>query len=214
MEDNKLFTKIYSWMFIGLLISAITGYLVSKNENMIANIYKTGTYLLFALAEIGISIWLSAGIRKMQITTARILFLLYSFITGLTFSVIFLTYKQESIIAIFTLTSLIFATMALIGKFTNIDLTKIRNILFIGLIVIIISSLINIFIGSQTIDLGITIFGVVIFMGYVAYDTQNIKNMALYLEEDKATILCAFQLYLDFINLLIKLLRLLGKRRD
>ena len=214
MEENKLFTKIYGWMFIGLLISAITGYMVSTNTNMLYNIYKTGSYWILALAEIGVCIWLSAGIRKMEITTAKILFCLYSFLTGLTFSAIFIAFRIDSIVAIFALTSLIFAIMSLIGKFTTMDLTKISTILFTGLIVIIIASFINIFIGSQTFDLGIAVLGIIIFMGYIAFDVQKIKYIAQALEEDKASIICAFELYLDFINLFIRLLRLLGKSRD
>ena len=214
MEENKLFTKIYGWMFIGLLISAITGYMVSTNTNMLYNIYKTGSYWILALAEIGVCIWLSAGIRKMEITTAKILFCLYSFLTGLSFSVIFIAYRIDSIVAIFALTSLIFAIMTLIGKFTNMDLTKLGTILFTGLIVIIIASLINIFVGSQIFDLGITIIGLLIFIGYVAYDVQTVKFVAQTLEEDKAAIICAFELYLDFINIFIELLRLFGKSKD
>ncbi len=214
MENNKIFTKIYGWMFIGLMISAITAYLVSTNGNMVYNIYKTGTYLILSIVEIGVCIWLSAGIRKMQITTARILFCLYSFLTGLTFSAIFIAFRIDSIVAIFALTSLIFAIMSLIGKFTTMDLTKISTILFTGLIVIIIASFINIFVGSQTFDLGIAVLGIIIFMGYIAFDVQKIKYIAQTLEEDKASIICAFELYLDFINLFIKLLSLFGKNRD
>ena len=214
MENNKIFTKIYGWMFIGLMISAITAYLVSTNGNMVYNIYKTGTYLILSIIEIGVCIWLSAGIRKMQITTARILFCLYSFLTGLTFSAIFIAFRIDSIVAIFALTSLIFAIMSLIGKFTTMDLTKISTILFTGLIVIIIASFINIFIGSQTFDLGIAVLGIIIFMGYIAFDVQKIKYIAQTLEEDKASIICAFELYLDFINIFIKLLSLFGKNRD
>ena len=214
MENNKIFTKIYGWMFIGLMISAITAYLVSTNGNMVYNIYKTGTYLILSIVEIGVCIWLSAGIRKMQITTARILFCLYSFLTGLTFSAIFIAFRIDSIVAIFALTSLIFAIMSLIGKFTTMDLTKISTILFTGLIVIIIASFINIFVGSQTFDLGIAVLGIIIFMGYIAYDVQKIKYIAQTLEEDKASIICAFELYLDFINIFIKLLSLFGKNRD
>ena len=214
MENNKLFTKIYGWMFIGLLISAITGYMVSTNGNMLYNIYNTGMYWIIALVEIGVCIWLSAGIRKMQITTAKILFCLYSFLTGLSFSVIFIAYRIDSIVAIFALTALIFAIMTLIGKYTNIELTKISTILFTGLLVIIIASLINMIIGSEIFDLGITILGIIIFMAYIAYDVQKIKYIAQTLEEDKAAIICAFELYLDFINVFIKLLRLFGKNKD
>lgn len=212
--QNKIFTKIYSWMFLGLLISFITGYYVSTNENMLYNIFQTGTYWILAIIEIVVVIWLSAGIRKMNIVTARTLYILYSILTGLTLSTIFLAYKIESIIYVFGFTSLIFLVMALLGKTTKLDLTKLGTILFAGLLGIVIASLINIFIGSQTFDLMLCIIGIVIFTAYIAYDVNKIKYTLEYLEEDKAAIIGAFELYLDFINLFIRLLRLLGKRDD
>lgn len=211
-NNNKLFTKVYGWMFVGLLISFITGYYVSTKPNMVYNL--ANGYWILALIEIGLCIWLSAGIRKMQTMTAKILFCLYSFITGLTFSFIFVVFKVESIVLVFGITALLFAIMTLIGHFSNIDLTKLGSILFMGLLGIIIASLINLFIGSETLNLGLVIIGIVIFILYIAYDVQKIKYVANTLEEDKAAIICAFELYLDFINLFIKLLRLLGKSKD
>ncbi len=212
--ENKIFSKVYGWMFIGLLISFITGYYVSTQPNIVYNIFSKGTFFILVLAEIGICIWLSAGINKMQATTAKILFALYSFVTGLTFSTIFIAYRIDSIIMVFGITSLAFAIMAIVGTFTNIDLTKLGTILFMGLLGIIIASIINIFIGSQSLDLGLIIIGIIIFTLYIAYDVQKIKYIAQTLEEDKAAIICAFELYLDFINLFIKLIRLFGKSKD
>lgn len=212
--ENKIFSKVYGWMFIGLLISFITGYYVSTQPNIIYNLFNKGMFFILILVEIGLCIWLSAGIRKMQPLTAKILFGLYSFVTGLTFSTIFVAYRIDSIIMVFGITALTFAIMALVGTFTKIDLTKLGTILFMGLLGIIIASIINIFLGSQTLDLGIIIIGIVIFTLYIAYDVQKIKVIAQTLDEDKAAILCAFELYLDFINLFIKLIRLLGKSKD
>lgn len=212
--QNKIFSKIYGWMFIGLLVSFITGYYVSTNENMLYNIFSTNMYWILAIIEIVVVIWLSAGIRKMNILTAKTLYVLYSILTGLTLSVIFIAFRMDSIIYVFGITSIMFALMAIFGRTTNIDLTKIGTILFMGLIGIIIASLINMFIGSETFDLVICIVGIIIFTIYIAYDVQKIKYIAETLEEDKAVIICAFELYLDFINLFIKLLRLFGKRRD
>ena len=212
--NNKIFSKIYIWMFIGLLISFITGLYVSTQSNIIYNIFNRKMMFILIILEIGLCIWLSAGIRKMQIMTAKILFCLYSFITGLTFSSIFITYKIDSIIMVFGITSIMFALMALLGTFTKIDLTKIGVILFVGLIGIIFASITNIFIGSSTIDFGIIILGIIVFTGYIAYDVQKIKYVVQTIDEEKAAILCAFELYLDFINLFIKLIRLLGKSKD
>jgi len=212
--ENKIFSKVYGWMFIGLLISFVTGYYVSTQPNIIYNLFNKGTFFILVLVELGLCIWLSAGIRKMQPMTAKILFGLYSFVTGLTFSTIFVAYRIDSIIMVFGITALTFAIMALVGTFTNIDLTKLGTILFMGLLGIIIASIINIFLGSQTLDLGIIIIGIVIFTLYIAYDVQKVKYIAQTLEEDKAAIICAFELYLDFINLFIKLIRLFGKSKD
>ena len=211
-NNNRIFTKVYCWMFIGLLISFITGYYVSTKPNMVYNLGNG--YILLAIAEIAVCIWLSAGIKKMQVQTAKILFCLYSFLTGLTFSFIFVNFLMESIIMVFGITSLIFGLMALLGHFAKIDFTKLGSILLMGLLGIIIVSIINIFIGSETLNLGLIIIGIIIFMCYIAYDIQKVKYLVNELDEDKAAIICAFELYLDFINLFIKLLRLLGKSKD
>lgn len=211
-NNNKIFTKVYGWMFIGLLISFITGYYVSTRQHMVYNLGNAR--IILAAIEIGVCIWLSAGIEKMQPTTAKILFCLYSFLTGLSFSFIFVYYLMESIIMVFGITALMFAVMALIGHFTNLDLTKIRTILLMGLLGIIAATIINLYIGSETLDLGIIIIGIIIFIAYIAYDVQKVKYVANKLGEDKAAIICAFELYLDFINLFLKLLRLLGKSKD
>ena len=212
--ENKIFSKIYGWMFIGLLVSFITGYYVSTNTNMLYNIFSTSLYWIIPIIEIVVVIWLSAGIRKMNIVTARTLFILYSLLTGLTLSIIFIAFKMDSIITVLGITSAMFAIMSVIGRYTSMDLTKLRTILFMGLIGILLATIVNIFIGSTTFDLLIAVVGVIIFTLYIAYDTQKIKYAVETLEEDKAAIICAFELYLDFINLFIKLLRLFGKSRD
>lgn len=214
IQENKIFSKIFFWMFVGLAITFGVGYYTSLNENMLYNIFSN-YYMVLIIAEIIVVIWLSARIRKMKPLTAKILFCLYSFITGLTFSSIFIVYKMTSIISIFGVTSLIFLVFALIGYFTKADLSKLSVYLFMGLVGIIICSLINLFIGNETFDLGITVIGVVIFIAYIAYDIQIIKrNLYGFSQEDNLAIFGALQLYLDFINIFIKLLRLFAKRRD
>ena len=150
----------------------------------------------------------------MSSITAKICFLLYSFVTGLTFSYLFLAYELYSLIYVFGITSLLFGTFALIGYFTKIDLSKFSTFLFMGLFAIIICSLINIFIGNETFDLILTIIGIVIFLGYTAYDIQKVKYNLETFPEDNLAIYGALELYLDFINLFLKLLSLFGKRRD
>ena len=211
---NNLYSKMFMWMFVGLLITFLVGYYVSTNENMIYNIFATKFYWVIYIAEIVTVIVLSARILKMSKNGAIFGFLLYSFLSGLTFSSIFLTFKMSSIIFIFLITALVFLIFALIGYFTKINLTKLSTILFMGLIGILIASIINIFIQSQTFDLILVIIGIIVFIGYIAYDINKVKRLEGQIDEDKLSIIGALELYLDFINLFIRLLQLFGKSKD
>lgn len=211
---NNLYSKMFMWMFVGLLITFLVGYYVSTNENMIYNIFATKFYWVIYIAEIVTVIVLSARILKMSKNGAIFGFLLYSFLSGLTFSSIFLTFKMSSIIFIFLITALVFLIFALIGYFTKINLTKLGTILFMGLIGILIASIINIFIQSQTFDLILVIIGIIVFIGYIAYDINKVKRLEGQIDEDKLSIIGALELYLDFINLFIRLLQLFGKSKD
>lgn len=213
--QNKIYSKIYGWMFIGLLISFITGYYVSTNDNMLYNIYTNASLpIILFVVEIGVVLAISAGLNKFSTMTLKILYVVYSLVTGVTLSTIFIAYRMDSIIYVFIVTSIMFAIMALIGHKTTIDITKIGTILFVGLLGIIIASLINLFIGSSSFDIMICIVGVIIFTIYIAYDVQVIKSQLETIEEDRLVIYGALQLYLDFINIFLKLLRLFGKRND
>ena len=211
---NNLYSKMFMWMFVGLLITFLVGYYVSTNENMIYNIFATKFYWVIYISEIVTVIVLSARILKMSKNGAIFGFLLYSFLSGLTFSSIFLTFKMSSIIFIFLITALVFLIFALIGYFTKINLTKLGTILFMGLIGILIASIINIFIQSQTFDLILVIIGIIVFIGYIAYDINKVKRLEGQIDEDKLSIIGALELYLDFINLFIRLLQLFGKSKD
>ncbi len=214
LEDNKIFSKVFMWMFIGLAITFGVGYYVSLNENMLYNVFAK-YYLFFVIAELAVVLVLSARIRKIQPLTAKILFCAYSFLTGLTFSSIFVIYNMTSIVYVFGITSVIFLIFALIGYFTKIDLSKFGVYLFMALIGVIICSIINIFVGSEKFDLGITIVCLIIFIAYIAYDIQVIKrNLYSIPEEDNLAIYGALQLYLDFINIFIRLLRFFGSRKN
>lgn len=214
IQDNKIFSKIFFWMFIGLAITFGIGYYVSLNSNMLYNVFSK-YYIFLIIAEIVVVIWLSARIRKMSPTTAKILFCLYSFLTGLTFSSIFVLYQMTSIISIFGITAVIFLIFALIGYFTKIDLTKLGVYLFMGLLGVIICSIINMFVKSGTFDLTITVIALIIFIAYIAYDIQIIKrNLYTFEEQDNLAIFGALQLYLDFINIFLRLLQLFGRSRD
>ena len=213
LMDNKVFAKIFMWMFIGLAITFGVGYYVSCNANMLYNVFAKG-YLILSIVELLVVIVLSMCINKLSPIVAKILFCVYSFLTGLTFSAIFVVYELTSIIYVFGITSLVFLIFALIGYYTKIDLSKLGVYLFIGLVAIIIASIINVFVGSETFDLGLTIIAILVFIGYVAYDMNVIKRNLQFYNQENIAIYGALQLYLDFINLFIRLLKLFAKERN
>lgn len=213
MELREVYSKMFGWMFVGLLVTFLTGYVVSNSYDILLLVAQV-PFIVYAIIEIGLVIFFSLKIRTMSSTTAKICFLLYSFVTGLTFSFLFLVYELYSMIYVFGITALLFGIFALIGHFTNIDLSKFSTFLFMGLLAIVICSLINMFIGNETFDLILTIIGIVIFLGYTAYDIQKVKYNLDTFPQDNLAIFGALELYLDFINLFLKLLSLFGKRKD
>jgi hypothetical protein len=215
LMQNKLISKTFLWMFIGLLITFVTGYGISNNETMILNIYKNSTYIILSIVELLLVIFLSARVRKMNKNTARILFMLYSFISGLTFSSIFIYYKISSIIYLFLVASIVFLIFGLIGYFTNLDLTKLGTFLLMALTAIIICYIVNIFVGNEVFDLTISVISILVFIGFTAYDVQNIKKLALEgIADDNIAIVGALNLYLDYINIFLHLLSIFGDSKN
>ena len=214
MKDN-LISKTFLWMCFGLLITFITGYFVAHNEVMLENIYGGWGYWIFVIVELLLVIVLSARIMRMKPATAKVCFLLYSFVSGLTFASIFVYYAIDSIMIIFLVAAIIFAVMAIIGYTTNVDLTRIGTYLFFALVAVLVVALINIFIGSSMLAMIISIVCVLIFIGITAYDIQKIKALENSgLPKENLAIYGALDLYLDFINLFIHLLSIFGKSRD
>ncbi len=211
---KKILPQVFGWMFLGLLITFVSAYVVSINTNMLINIYSGGFYWIFVIVELILAGVLSIRIGKMKGITATCLYLFYTFLTGLTLSLIFVAYEMASIIVVFLVTALLFGIFALIGKFTKIDLSKFGIYLFMGLVGILILYLINIFIANDTIDMIGCILGIIIFLGYVAYDIQRILRSEGTLENRNLAIIGAFSLYLDFINIFIDLLNLFGNSKD
>lgn len=213
MNLNNVFKKVYMWMFIGLLLTFATGYFVSINENMAYKVYSL--YWVLAIIEIILVIVLSARIGKMNITTSRIMFLTYSFVSGLTFSSVFIAYDMRSIIIVFLISSLLFLIFAILGYITKLDLTSVGTFLLMALIGIVICSIINIFVGNGTFEIVICSISVLIFLGFTAYDVNKIKQLQdIYPDEDSLAIVGALELYLDFINIFLDLLRIVANNRD
>ncbi len=214
---SKFFTKVYMWMFVGLLISGGVAYYTSVSEAMLK--FVMDFYLFIVIAELVTVISFTALRNKVSPSTAKILFVVYSALSGLTLSSIFLIYKIESIGMVFFAASLMFALLAVYGYVTKQDLSSFGKILLFGLISVIIMSLINIFIGNSAFDIFISIVSIVIFLGLTAYDMSRLKQIYNYYSNDsdmldKVSIYGALDLYLDFVNILLKLLRLFGKRKD
>lgn len=211
---NNVLKKVFMWMAAGLFLTFITGYIVSINPNMIAKIFTSKIYILLAIVEFILVIALSAGITKLNPTTAKIMFLIYSFVTGLTFSSIFIVYNLSSIMLVFLICSIVFAMFSIIGMVTKIDLTGFEIYLFMALLAIIICSIINIFLGNTMFDIIICSISILVFLGYTIYDVHRIEYLSDYIDEENLAIYGALQLYLDFINIFIDLLKLFGKSKD
>ena len=215
-----LMRKVYLWMTMALAITGFTAYYVATNETLITALV-TNQILFWGLAigELALVIGLSAAINRLSLTTATLMFVLYSVINGATMSFIFLLYTASSITSVFFITAGTFAVMALFGYFTKTDLTSMGKILMMALIGIIIATIVNIFTKSQGLAVILNYLGVLVFVGLTAYDSQKIKQM-LQMAPDagegaqKVALLGALSLYLDFINLFLYMLRIFGSRRD
>ena len=211
--NSKIMSKVFLWMCIGLAVTFITGRLIANNPDAIMEIFTGNKVFILAIIEIVLVIWLSVRITKMSALSAKILFLVYSFVTGLTFSSIFIVYDISLIMYVFLATSLIMFIFAMLGYFTKVDLTKLGTFLFMALIGVIVMGIIGIFMGGESYFLIISVISVVIFVGFIAYDVQKIKNLyeTKAIPEENLAIYGALQLYLDFINIFIDLLRIFGR---
>ena len=218
---NTFIRSVYNWMAIGLALTGVVAFYVA-NTPAIRNVIFGNQILFFGLiiAELALVFILSARIHKMQASTGTALFLLYSGLNGATLSFIFLIYTSSSITSTFFICAATFIACSIYGWSTKRDLTSLGGFMFMGLIGIIIASLVNLFLRSSAMSMIISYIGVFVFIGLTAYDTQYIKNMALTqpagLEAGvmrKGAIIGALKLYLDFINLFLMLLRILGSRR-
>jgi len=218
---NEFIRSVYNWMAIGLGLTGFIAFYVSNSPSMIKLIY--GNQVLFfglIIGELGLVFYLSARVQKIQASTATALFILYAALNGATLSFIFLIYTSSSITSTFFICAATFVSCSIYGMVTKRDLTSLGGFMAMGLIGIIIASVVNMFIRSSGMSMIISYIGVFVFVGLTAYDTQKLKNMALTqpagLEAGlvrKGAIMGALALYLDFINLFLMLLRILGSRR-
>lgn len=217
----SLMRKVYVWMTLALVITGFVAYGVASSPGIITALVSNK--LLFwglFIAELALVWTVSARINRLSLTTATLLFILYSALNGATLSLILLVYTMESIASVFFITAGTFAAMAAIGYFTKADLSSLGKILMMALIGLIIATVVNVFLlKSGGFGLVLSYVGVLIFVGLTAYDTQKIKQMLIMADDvneetQKIALLGSLSLYLDFINLFLYLLRIFGNSRD
>lgn len=212
--------KTFLWMFAGLLVTFLTAIGLVVSGLIVAVFSIPSVLMVLFVAEVAVVLGLSARINKMSVGAARALFFTYAVLNGIVFSVYLLYYDVFSLILVFGATALYFGGMALFGWVTKADLSRIRNILVGGLIFLIVFGLLSMFIPALgAFERVLCLVGIAVFLAFTAYDTQKIKAYyAAYQGDDlmlkKASIFSALQLYLDFINLFLYLLRFLGRRRS
>ena len=211
------FNAVYAWMAAGLAMTGVVAFLVSQNMAMMRQIFQPVVLVILVVAQLALVFTISAAIRKINTTVATLLFMLYAALMGLTLSAIFIVYTKASIAGTFAVTAGTFGAMSLYGFVTKRDLSRLGSILFMALIGLIIASIVNVFWANSTFYWIITYAGVLIFVGLTAYDTQKLKEIAYQTADDphlagRLAVSGALVLYLDFINLFLFLLRILGRR--
>jgi uncharacterized protein len=218
-ESRKFLLHVYNWMTMGLAITGLIAYAVSSSDTLL-KIFAMNPVIFFGLMifQFVIVIALSAAITKMPAIVAIGAFFLYAAITGLTFSVLFLIYTSASIAYTFFICAAMFGSVSVFGYITKMNLAGVGTFMFMGLIGLVIASVVNIFVASSTLYWLISYVGVLIFVGLTAWDTQKLKNISYSQRFDteegkKVAVMGALNLYLDFINMFLFLLRIMGNRR-
>ena len=216
--SQRFITAVYGWMVAALAISGIAAFAVFNSETLLYFIFGSRfTFLGLIIAELALVFILSAGIRRMSFPVAAASFVIYSIVNGLTLSSVLFVYTGTSIVRIFVITALMFGAMSVYGATTKSSLQSAGKYLMMALIGLIIASMVNLFMRSSSLDWLISFVTVGVFTGLTAYDTQKITTAARYAQDNddfkKIAIIGALELYLDFINIFLALLRLFGKRR-
>jgi len=209
---------VYGWMCGGLLITAVTAWLVSSVPVLTAAIFgNRAVFWILALAQLGLVFTLSARVDRMASGTAAALFAVYSALTGVTLSAILLVFTRESVFATFIVTAGMFGALAMYGTVTRRQLSGLGQFLFMGLIGLVLASIVGLFWHNDGLQFMISFIGVIVFAGLTVYDANRLRELAFATSAGPtsgATIVGALALYLDFINLFLFLLRFLGNRRD
>ena len=215
---RKYMLKVYNYMALALLLTGVAAVTTISVEPIYNLMFQTGFGTIIMFAPLGIALYFFMGFGQMNLQTAQILFWVYAGLTGMSLAYLALIYTGASIARTFFICSSVFGAMSLYGYSTSRDLTSMGSFFAMGLIGLIIASLVNLFLKSSALSFATSLIGIVIFMGLIAWDTQKIKSMYYMAGNDevgqKLSIMAAFTLYLDFINLFLYLMRFLGNRRD
>ena len=209
---NNFIAKTFQWLCIGLLVTFGFGYAITLNEQVIYALFSN--YTIIIILEIAVGFIFSLMINKMSNTTAKILYLLYAGLSGVTFSTIFLVFEMSSILWVFLATAIIFGIFSFVGQKIKIDLSGFGTFLLIALLSMLILSIINIFLLNNALNMTISLVSILIFTGYIVFDMNRITRMNELNLDEKYAIFGAFQLYLDIINIIIDLLNLSGRKKD
>lgn len=215
MDTNQVLTNTFFRMFLGLLASALTALYVYKS-GLYISVLTSGSYMALGLVEIAVVLIFSLLFKKLSPKAVTILFFTYAFINGFTLSVIFVAYEMTSIVYALAGTAVLFGLLSLIGYKTDKDISNWGTILTVALLVGIILTIVNIFVGSSMLDIALDWAILFIFFGLTIYDMNKIKLMqqAGFCEDEKLYVYGAMELYLDFINIFLRILSLFGKRRN
>lgn len=216
---NQYVARTFGWMFVGLMITFLLAAVLAMTGAVIYLFVNPYIPMVLLIAELVVVLVLSAGILKRPVGVTRVLFAVYSILNGLVFSAYFVIYDVANLVVIFGLTALFFGAFSLYGRFTKTDLSKLRPLLIGGLIFLLVAGLLTMFLNLSSMERIICMVGIVVFLCFTAYDVQKIKaNYEYFYGEaallQKASIYSALQLYLDFINLFLYLLRFLGRGRN
>jgi uncharacterized protein len=210
--------KVYGWMFVGLAITAAVAFAVASSPTLVRAIFGNPIFfIVLIVAELGLVVALSARVDRMAPTTAAVLFVTYSALTGATLSAVLLAFTGASLATTFVVAAGMFGALALYGTTTKRSLAGMGQFLFMGLIGVVLASLVGLFWHAPGFQFGISVVGVLVFTGLTAWDSQRLKEMAAVTPDGQVAgraIVGALRLYLDFINLFLFLLRFLGARRD